>query len=63
MRVLEMERIEAYRRHATECIRLAGNARTGEDRTVLLGMAQSWDMLAEELEFKKQVDQLRDDDR
>ena len=45
------------------CIRLAGNARTGEDRTVLLGMAQSWDMLAEELEFKKQVDQLRDDDR
>ena len=58
-----MERIEAYRRHAAECIRLAENAKTGEDRTVLLRMAQSWDMLAEELEFKKQVDQLRDGDR
>jgi hypothetical protein len=58
-----MERVEAYRRHAAECRLLAENARTGEDRTILLRMAQSWDMLAEELEFTKQVDQLRDSDR
>jgi ATP-dependent DNA ligase len=63
-RVIEkMERVEAYRRHAAECRLLAENARTGEDRTILLRMAQSWDMLAEELEFTKQVDQLRDSDR
>jgi hypothetical protein len=58
-----MERVEAYLRHAAECRLLAENARTGEDRTILLRMAQSWDMLAEELEFTKQVDQLRDSDR
>jgi hypothetical protein len=42
-----MQRVEAYRRHAAECRRLAENARTGEDRTVLLNMAESWEMLAE----------------
>ena len=58
-----MERIETYRHHAAECRRLAERARSGEDRRVLLSMADSWDMLAEELELTKQVDQLRDDDR
>ena len=58
-----MERIEAYRRHAAECRQLAERPRSGEDRTVLLSMAQSWDMLAGELELAKQVDQLREADR
>jgi hypothetical protein len=44
-----MDRVEAYRRHAAQCRRLAENARNGEDRTILLDMAESWDMLAEEL--------------
>jgi hypothetical protein len=58
-----MERVESYRRHAVECRQLAENARTSEDRTILLRMAQSWDMVAEELELKKQVDQLRESER
>jgi hypothetical protein len=51
-----MQRVEAYRRHAAECRRLAENARTGEDKTVLLNMAESWEMLAEELELKTETD-------
>jgi hypothetical protein len=54
-----MHRVDAYRRHAVECRRLAESARTGGDRTVLLNMAESWEMLAEELELKlKQIDRL-----
>ena len=41
--------LKAYRRHAAQCRRLAENAGNGEDRTILLDMADSWDMLAEEL--------------
>jgi hypothetical protein len=46
-----MQRVYAYRHNAAECRRLAENTRVGEDRTVLLQMAQSWDSLAQELEL------------
>jgi hypothetical protein len=54
-----MQRVYAYRHNAAECRRLAENIRAGEDRTVLLHMAQSWDSLANELELalKKAEDQ------
>jgi hypothetical protein len=56
-----MQRVYTYRHHAAECRRLAENIRAGEDRTVLLHMAQSWDSLAQELELAlKKVEEQRD---
>jgi hypothetical protein len=56
-----MQRVYAYRHNAAECRRLAENTRVGEDRTVLLQMAQSWDSLAQELELALQkVEDQRD---
>ncbi len=57
-----MQRVYAYRHNAVECRRLAANVRAGEDRTVLLHMAQSWDSLAQELELalKKVEEDQRD---
>jgi hypothetical protein len=54
-----MQRVYAYRHHAAECKRLIENIRAGEDRTVLLKMAESWDSLAQDLErtLKKVEDQ------
>jgi hypothetical protein len=46
-----MQRVYTYRHNAVECRRLTENVRAGEDRTVLLHMAQSWDSLAQELEL------------
>jgi hypothetical protein len=57
----KMQRVYAYRHNAAECRRLAENTRVGEDRTVLLQMAQSWDSLAQELELALQkVEDQRD---
>ena len=56
-----MQRIHAYRHHAAECRRIAENIRAGEDRTVLLKMAESWDNLAQELEHTlKKVEDRKD---
>jgi hypothetical protein len=56
-----MQRVYAYRHNAAECRRLAENTRVGEDRTVLLQMAQSWDSLAQALELAlKRVENQRD---
>ena len=54
-----MQRVYSYRHHAAECRRIAENIRAGEDRTILLKMAESWDNLAQELEhtLKKVEDQ------
>ena len=48
-----MATAEECRRHATECLRLAQDAKTAEDKARLLQMAQAWRELAEKLEDKK----------
>ena len=41
-----MEKIINYRRHADECRALASRARSSEERTMLIEMADSWEALA-----------------
>jgi len=36
-----------YRKHATECVRLARHADSAEHRDMLLKMAETWNSLAE----------------
>ena len=48
-----MATAEECRRHAAECLRLAQEAKTAEDRARLLQMAQAWNKLAEKLADKK----------
>jgi len=38
---------ERYRRHATECLRIAQNSRDEEDRAVWIILAQAWARLAQ----------------
>jgi hypothetical protein len=45
-----MATVEEYRRHAAECLRLAQEAKTGDDRLRLLQMAQAWHELADKLD-------------
>jgi hypothetical protein len=58
-----MDRVDEYRRYAAECRRLAEAVKNDENRAILLDMAVSWEMLAEELELTKHVGQLRESDR
>ena len=58
-----MDRVETYRQYAAECRRLADIVKNDENHAILLHMAESWEMLAEELELTKQVGELRDSDR
>jgi len=45
-----MRKISEYRQHAGECRALAAMMPSGEQRDQLLGMAETWDRLAEERE-------------
>jgi hypothetical protein len=47
-----MPSAEDYRRHASECIRLAQNAQNPGDKALLLRMAESWLRLAEQAEAR-----------
>jgi hypothetical protein len=47
-----MASAEEYRHHAAECLRLAQDAKTPEDRARLLQMAQAWRELADKLADK-----------
>jgi hypothetical protein len=49
-----MATAEECRRHAAECLRLAQDAKTPEDKARLLQMAQAWRELAEKLAEKKE---------
>jgi hypothetical protein len=42
-----VERVDAYRHFAAQCVELAHNAQSPTDRTVLLEMALVWSRLAE----------------
>jgi hypothetical protein len=44
--------VEQCRRHTAECLRLAQDAKTPEDRARLLQMAQAWRDLANKLTDK-----------
>ena len=44
-----MAKAEECRRHAAECLRLAQDAKTPDDRARLLQMAQAWRELADKL--------------
>jgi hypothetical protein len=58
-----MDRVDEYRRYATECRRLGEVVKNDENRVIPSDMAVSWEMLAEELELTKHVGQLRDSDQ
>jgi hypothetical protein len=45
---------DEYRRHASECVRLAQSAHTSGDKALLLRMAESWLRLAEQVEKREQ---------
>jgi hypothetical protein len=43
-----------YRRHASECVRLAQQAQNAKDKALLLTMAESWRRLADQAESREQ---------
>jgi len=45
-----VEKVVDYRRHAEECRQLATRMRNPAERDMLLGMAESWEMLADDRE-------------
>jgi hypothetical protein len=49
-----MATAEQCRHHAAECLRLAQEAKTPEDRARLLQMAQAWRELADKLTDRPQ---------
>jgi hypothetical protein len=49
-----MATVEEYRRHAAECLRLAQEAKTADDRLRLMQMAQAWHELADKLDDQQE---------
>jgi hypothetical protein len=49
-----MASADEYRRHASECVRLAQNAQNPSDKALLLRMAESWLRLARQAESREQ---------
>ena len=47
-----MASAEEYRRHASECVRLAQAAEAASDKALLLRMAETWLRLAEQAESR-----------
>jgi hypothetical protein len=45
-----------YRRHASECVRLAQNSQNPADKALLLKMAETWLRLAEQAEGRESKD-------
>jgi hypothetical protein len=45
-----MASADKYRRHASECVRLAQAAQDASDKALLLRMAETWLRLAEQAE-------------
>ena len=45
-----MASAQEYRRHASECVRLAQEAQSASDKALLLRMAETWIRLAERAE-------------
>jgi hypothetical protein len=41
-----MKKVEDYRAHADECRRMADQARSPEDKAMLMNMAATWESLA-----------------
>ncbi len=41
-----MHKVEDFRKHAEECLMLAGRSREPAERDMLLNMAKTWDHLA-----------------
>jgi hypothetical protein len=48
-----MASADEYRRHASECVRLAQEAQTAGDKALLLRMAETWLRLAEQAETRE----------
>jgi hypothetical protein len=48
-----MPSADDYRRHASECVRLAQNAQNPADKALLLKMAETWLRLAEQAEGRE----------
>jgi hypothetical protein len=48
-----MASADEYRRHASECVRLAQEAQTASDKALLLRMAETWLRLAEQAETRE----------
>jgi hypothetical protein len=44
------DQLKRYHRYASECIRLAQQAKTSQEKNLLLQMAQTWRRLAERVE-------------
>jgi hypothetical protein len=49
-----MPSVADYRRHASECVRLAQQAKDAKEKAVLLSMAESWRRLAERADSREQ---------
>jgi hypothetical protein len=52
--VFGMASVADYRRHASECVRLAQRMQDSKDKALLLSMAESWRRLAEQAETRDQ---------
>jgi len=48
-----MASADEYRRHASECVRLAQEAQSAGDNSLLLRMAETWLRLAEQAEARE----------
>ena len=49
-----MASADAYRRHASECVRLAQETQSPTDKALLLRMAETWLRLAQQAENRGQ---------
>ena len=61
-----MKAVDEYRRHADECDALARRARSPEEREMIINMAKTWRMLADQREKRvrnKSRDAARGDNR
>ena len=47
---------DEYRRHASECVRLAQQAENANDKALLLRMAETWLRLAQQAESREKPD-------
>jgi hypothetical protein len=48
-----MPSADDYRRHASECVRLAQHVHTPADKALLLKMAETWLRLADQAEYRQ----------
>jgi len=50
-----VNRLDYYRQHALECLRLANDTRESSTKAALIDMAQAWIKLAEQAQRNRQL--------